>query len=1061
MSRQVLPPAGHPTGTAPQQTAEVLENRLTAAEDETSILLEQLNGLGFSKTSADINSSNMKVPVSPYKVRMASNDVLKDNYEALVSRVCKMESTVQTMKLNLLNIQGENHLKGKSNDEFEYRMNVLKQTYEQTISKYKREMEQMKEDLLQENEEKNKLKSNIKDLKSALEDSSTTRAEATVTADELSLTKQKMQRRINELKEECDREKSLRKSLEESHNTLMERVRDMETLVESERKEVKSLSMDCQSLRNDALNVREELKLTQAQRDSIERDYNESYEEMERMKRNFETMDSDRQVLMKELDRLRKQYDDLIKQLEQTQVIVDQQKEMLLIDKVTLANQNNELKTTNKDLKEQNEHLTKLTTCVQSETEHIKSLHKKELEAERSRVGEKERIEEEALQYKIKTKELTSERESLEKRLRHVEQEYTSLNKKFVAKDDEYCQAASGLEKELNSLRHQLQVVKKEKERAVKDKDHLLDEVNQTVDSMIEERSKLQGEAQQLKIELDSQKKLRKSLEHENATLMERVSGFEGQQETQSKVEKTMMEMMDQKNKLAYDNGSLQTQVTHLTAEVDKLKNAQNEATKLKHINDGLQNRYDKTQKEMSDLKIKVQRLDSQLRQKHGSYETKEKDYNELQKQRDEAVKERDTLILQIQDMEDKDHSKEYVMEWLDMSKINGLQRNLEDAKAVNKEIASTLEAVMSSHSHLQTVVEELQTELGKKDSTITAIKNQKSSAQQEWKFEMKQFEERMENLRGELKKERDKSLKKNSRDIAEVRKQNDNLSTRNMELVKANTELRHKMTENESQTKDLKDKIRDQKKRLEYLHKSKKDLEENSDKVRELKCEIEDLENLRDEYVKRNTDQVELRQLAQNQAETNLLIQQREVELEKERTVSHENKRKYEHTVKQKDDIDRMRRETENRLKEAQDESSEISVHLQDAHDWFRNKFEKLQNELVTSKRKQEDLVQDTEDQKRKADEEKLKAHAAVEKAKAMIREVDKRRNNMNSRESISRLADYANVADNETKHQLQKLQQQLQKEKDHNKYLEMKHGAYKEASVRQMECLLKEFNQ
>ena len=46
----------------------------------------------------------------------------------------------------------------------------------------------------------------------------------------------------------------------------------------------------------------------------------------ERMRRNFESLDSDRQVLMKELDRLRKQYDDLIKQLEQTQVIVDQQK---------------------------------------------------------------------------------------------------------------------------------------------------------------------------------------------------------------------------------------------------------------------------------------------------------------------------------------------------------------------------------------------------------------------------------------------------------------------------------------------------------------------------------------------------------------------------------------------------------------------------------------------------------------------------------------------------------------------------------------------------------------
>jgi predicted nucleic acid-binding Zn-ribbon protein len=53
------------------------------------------------------------------------------------------------------------------------------------------------------------------------------------------MNRQKMQRRINELKEECDREKSLRKSLEESHNTLMERVRDMEKLIESERKEVR------------------------------------------------------------------------------------------------------------------------------------------------------------------------------------------------------------------------------------------------------------------------------------------------------------------------------------------------------------------------------------------------------------------------------------------------------------------------------------------------------------------------------------------------------------------------------------------------------------------------------------------------------------------------------------------------------------------------------------------------------------------------------------------------------------------------------------------------------
>ena len=57
---------------------------------------------------------------------------------------------------------------------------------------------------------------------------------------------------------------------------------------------------------------------------------------------------------------------------------------------------------------------------------------------------------------------------------------------------------------------------------------------------------------------------------------------------------------------------------------------------------------------------------------------------------------------------------------------VRALQKNHEDAKSVNKEIASTLESVMSSHSQLQSVVEGLQIELGKKDSQISRLKNEK-----------------------------------------------------------------------------------------------------------------------------------------------------------------------------------------------------------------------------------------------------------------------------------------------------------------------------------------------
>lgn len=61
-------------------------------------------------------------------------------------------------------------------------------------------------------------------------------------------------------------------------------------------------------------------------------------------------------------------------------------------------------------------------------------------------------------------------------------------------------------------------------------------------------------------------------------------------------------------------------------------------------------------------------------------------------------------------------------------------------------------------------------------------------------------------------------------------------------------------------------------------------------------------------------------------------------------------------------------------------------------------------------------------------------------------------------SRQTISRLSDYADLADLETKEQLSQLYSQLQQEKDHAKYLEMKHEQYKDATARQFEHLLNE---
>lgn len=1041
MSRAVIPPMSiSMEGPSSQQTLEVLEKRLEAAEHDTQDLIEKLGTMGFGKNTrpAERDVMDQREVISPYQAQIVDVDILKDNYETLVSRVCKTESVIQTLKLNMINLQGDRDLKMKCSDEdYEQKYDMLKETYEQELGKMRRKLNQVTEDLKTEHEARLKAKEEIKQLKTELDNATVSKETICAATDELSSQKSKFQKRINELREEIEREKSLRHSLEESHNTLLARIREMESIVESESKEVKTLSNDCGNLRSDAVKVREELRYEKSQRELYESQFTQTSQENEQLRKNYESAESDRKLLITEMQRLRTQYEDLIKQLEQTQVIVDQQK------------------SNNTKLEQENEHLNKILSSASEEKERIKSMHERELEAEKKRVNEKQKFEEEALQSKLKVQELTSQNETLKKKLAHSEKELQSLSKKYVAKDEEYNMASEGLEKELSALKHKYSLVSKEKLKLTKDKENLLEEVSQTVDTMQEEHSKLTNEIHQLKSELESQTKRRNALEQENASLLERVSQFDQQRDSQSRVEKVMKDMMEQKNKLAYDNGRLQTEVQELRGQVDILKISSTDAEQLRAKNSSLQSRYDLAQKEISDLKINVQRMENQLRTSQGSMETRERDYTFAITTRDEVLREKSGLMEKLKEVEEREKKK-----------VSSLQKNLDDAKAVNKEIAATLEAVMSSHSQLQSVVEGLQVDLGKKDSQMAHLKSEKNKEQEEWKREMRKFEERMEALRGDLKKERDKSQRKNLKDIGEIKKQNDNLQTRNMELVKANTDLRHKQSDSDNLIQNLKDKVSEQKKRIEYLNRSKKDLEENSERMKMMREEIEELEKLRDEYIHRNAEQGEminsfmiqigslqdeLKQLAQAQLRTNDLVKQRDKALEKEKILKDELKKKYKDSRRHQEEVEKMRRETEDRLRRAQNESIEVSGHLQDAHEWFKSKFDKLQQEILDSRKTQNVLESENQEHKRQLESERWRAHAAAEKARDMIK---------TSRQTINQLANYAEIADTDTKHQLLKLQAELEQERDHAKYLEMKHQKYKEASARQLEQLLTEFH-
>ena len=55
-----------------------------------------------------------------------------------------------------------------------------------------------------------------------------------------------------------------------------------------------------------------------------------------------------------------------------------------------------------------------------------------------------------------------------------------------------------------------------------------------------------------------------------------------------------MKEMMEQKNRLAYDNGRLQSQLTQVTSQLDELKTKDTDATQNRNLYDAMQIRYEK-----------------------------------------------------------------------------------------------------------------------------------------------------------------------------------------------------------------------------------------------------------------------------------------------------------------------------------------------------------------------------------------------------------------------------------------------------------------------------------
>ncbi|XP_043558127.1 coiled-coil domain-containing protein 150 isoform X1 [Chiloscyllium plagiosum] len=919
MSRLPIPPI-HVGATAPESFT-VLQHRIIAAEEQTEALIQQLDDLGFGVEDTEaskIGEFNSHRPVSPFHVRKAfgtENDVLWKNYESLVSRVCRLESIIQTMKLNVFRVQTAKELNSENSVN---RLAAMEAEHVQELKKMQWEIMHFRQQLSEVSEEKEAAQEEIERLSTALEMATASKTDVAVAAEELRVKKGRISRRLQEMQKELVQEESLRKALEESHTHLLKRIQDMENAVEVERTQVKVLHQDIVTLRNDGEKTMERLQLEQQKTSDLEK-------MNKQLRMESDTKES---IISQMADEGKKIRQMLSKQQEEKLKL---QSEILSLKEVA-----EKVQALNDQLNTQCTELSGALRSISMENAKLIAEHEASLKAEQEKM--KAKLQEQDLlldaaraAISAELQSAVNEKQQLKTELGVLRLEHTEIKQKFETVEEKATVQKLLFESAIAQLKEDLKATVKECECIKQGKETLLDQTNKTIDKITGEKNKFEKQLTEKQLELSALTAALEKQEKEKEQLLKQLAALEHQQHAQEQIEHALAEITESKNKLAYDKGRLQARVEQLQEELQCMSDVNSANVHLRKFNTVLETKYTQAQLLMKQ---------------------KEEDFAMAIKSRDEAFQEIQKLRKYIE-----------VMEVRETHKIVKLQESLTDSKQDNSQMTVTLENVLASHIKLQQTVENLQVGLGQREPEISYLQRDKGQEFKDAKIESKMFTERIEALKKQFQSEREIEMKASQKEIMELKKCLSDATSKTAEVSRANRELRLKVSEFEKTIKSQKTKIKDQKIQLKHHLETRTTYAQNTERMKELEADLKQMEGIKELYQKKNYEQSqmiqkfvtemqslqeELQNVAKSQLESASLHKQQEFQLKKEHKLSQELRSKCQTLEAKVRSLQICKEVTEQKLKEAGLESQQVSANLEEAHQWFKSKFDSLQIELL-----------------------------------------------------------------------------------------------------------------
>ncbi|EDL99064.1 rCG22268 [Rattus norvegicus] len=331
--------------------------------------------------------------------------------------------------------------------------------------------------------------------------------------------------------------------------------------------------------------------------------------------------------------------------------------------------------------------------------------------------------------------------------------------------------------------------------------------------------------------------------------------------------------------------------------------------------------------------------------------------------------KERSLNQQRVQKLEaevDQWQARMLIVEAQHSNEMEPLQKSLDVTREDNRKLAMSLEQALQTNGHLQSKLDHLQEKLESKERERQNLEAFKERVAEESKVEAELHAERIEALRKQFQTERETAKKVSHREVSELKKALDEANFRSVEVSRTNRELRHKATELEKVVNSNKEKLKNQRAQIRMHLSAKANSAQNMERMKQIEMELRQMEIIKDQYQKKNYEQSlsiqrfvsemnalqkEMEMLAKSQYETSARNKQQELRLVAERKIRQE----LESRCKDLEDTIRHLRKckeaTENKLKEASVESEQITANLEEAHRWFKCRFDGLQLELTKNR--------------------------------------------------------------------------------------------------------------